>query len=92
MDRRVAVAMLAFAASTLGGCQSEPDFDSKFEAKQQALQAKGKTIESSVDAQLQAARDAQAAQAEAQAEKRASGHPDKPSSLDEPPRDPSLLR
>ncbi len=58
------VLMACTAMVLLGGCQAEPDFDTKFEQKSRDLAAKARSINADTEKQLNAAREAERARAE----------------------------
>lgn len=92
MRRRVSLSIVISAILMLGACQSEPDFDTRFETKEQALKAKGQAIESSVNAQLRAAHEAQAARGEAVLETPDATSSDTVSRLEDSPENPSFVQ
>ncbi|MGQ3178588.1 MAG: hypothetical protein ACT6R2_20495 [Blastomonas fulva] len=58
------VLMACTAMVLLGGCQAEPDFDTKFEQQSRDLAAKARSIDTDTEKQLDAAREAERARAE----------------------------
>ncbi|MDK2757406.1 MAG: hypothetical protein KYX66_11765 [Blastomonas fulva] len=58
------VLMACTAMVLLGGCQAEPDFDTKFEQQSRDLAAKARSIDADAKKQLDAAREAEQASAE----------------------------
>lgn len=56
--------MACTAMVLLGGCQAEPDFDTKFEQQSRNLAAKARSIDADAKKQLDAAREAERASAE----------------------------